>query len=236
MTIHETWLNAHLYSGDVCLDLGSNEGTWALQLRKQFKEVYCVEPIPQLADFLIRRRFPTITGLLAGQGGFLRPLHVYANTELSATTPRKDQDKPEYTFYAPTFRLDEVVRSFGIGPGRVDFVKVDIEGDEGEVLADTRFLFAAHRPDMIIEIHSENNGLQVEDVLRRNDYLFDVVRHPRYIPGSEEWGAHYWMVTRRPVADQTDKAEAARPVFDNRVETPRTERSAAASDHQPVST
>lgn len=47
----------------------------------------------------------------------------------------------------PMVRLDDAL------PGPVDFVKIDVEGYEGHVLAGAQRLLAEHRPTLFVEIH-----------------------------------------------------------------------------------
>lgn len=78
-------------------------------------------------------------------------------------------------------------------PAPPDFVKIDVEGFEYNVLEGMRNTILLHRPTMFIEIHGVTNAMKKENVqkiagyLHNLDYeLFSVEMHkrvsPSYIP------------------------------------------------------
>ena len=84
--------------------------------------------------------------------------------------------------------LDAYAEATGLWPG---FLKIDVEGHELEVLRGaTRILTSG--PELLIEIHSEQLGEDIKDLLA-DDFLIEVVRHPHYPAGSELWLTHHWL-------------------------------------------
>jgi len=59
------------------------------------------------------------------------------------------------------------VRNFGAEP---DFIKCDVEGAEVEVFRGAQRLLAEKRPDILCEIHSEENRRALLDELVRLGY------------------------------------------------------------------
>jgi hypothetical protein len=81
--------------------------------------------------------------------------------------------------------------------GRVDFIKIDVEGAEGEVLLGAERTIQHDRPRMIIEVHTYLKGLMIGGLLKVWDYAVTAVRHPAYteVPGDVTlWDDHYWLV------------------------------------------
>lgn len=89
----------------------------------------------------------------------------------------------------PCITLDEYVKLTGLFPA---FIKIDVEGHEAEVLRGaSELLHTQARPQMLIEVHSEQLGREVSELLFRN-YDLDLVRHPHYAYGSLLWRTHFW--------------------------------------------
>ncbi len=74
----------------------------------------------------------------------------------------------------------------------VSFIKIDVEGHEYLVLLGAMNLIRAQRPEMLIEIHSQLLGDQIEELLHPL-YRLNVIRHPHYSEGTELWRTHFWM-------------------------------------------
>ena len=72
-----------------------------------------------------------------------------------------------------------------------DFVKIDVEGHELDVLLGAEKLINSRPPEMLIEIHSEKLGRDVEAMLRPF-YRLETVRHPHYAEGSPLFRTHFW--------------------------------------------
>ncbi len=70
------------------------------------------------------------------------------------------------------------------------FIKIDVEGHEGEVLRGATKVLE-RSPQMLIEVHSESLGEFIQNLLQERYYL-DLVRHPHYAPGSVLWRTHFW--------------------------------------------
>lgn len=74
---------------------------------------------------------------------------------------------------------------------RVGFIKIDVEGHELRVLRGALQLIESSRPEMLIEIHSEELGEDIFDLLK-SQYAVETVRHPHYEFGSLLWRTHFW--------------------------------------------
>jgi FkbM family methyltransferase len=79
-----------------------------------------------------------------------------------------------------------------------DFVKIDVEGHEWHVLAGMQQVLREHRPNLLIEVHTEDLGRSIYAHLADDHhYSVQTIRHSHYQPGSSFWRSHYWLRARR---------------------------------------
>jgi FkbM family methyltransferase len=164
----------------VVYDCGANVGFFSLILANLVGpsgRVFAFEPSPESLGCL---------RLLPGLNGFphlaVIPEAVWERTETlrfaqtepgsSSVTDRVEgaygTPAPEHGIAVPAVALDDFV--YGRGNPPPQFIKVDVEGSEGKVLAGARRLLAEHRPDLLLEIHGEP-GREVWSLLRELNYV-----------------------------------------------------------------
>lgn len=85
--------------------------------------------------------------------------------------------------------LDDFCASIGRYP---DFLKIDVEGHEGHVLAGATEVLK-RRPQMLIEVHSQVLGDLIAELLQ-SAYDVRTIRHPHYQPNTTLWRTHFWYV------------------------------------------
>jgi FkbM family methyltransferase len=117
----------------VVLDLGANHGDFTAVMSERYgAKVTAVEPNPALADGLSARGADAVmSAALAPRGGTVN-LTIDANDQSSTIMPG-GSTATTGTVEVPALTMGEVLA--GVGDGRVDLVKLDIEGAELEVLA-----------------------------------------------------------------------------------------------------
>lgn len=148
--------------GDTVVDVGANIGEWTLQMADAVGpggRVIAIEPIPHLAEALQKstwannlRQVSIAAVALSeseGQGEFSVER---ANTGGSRLGRYCAEACDTITVRVET--LDGLIARSKIG--RVDFIKVDVEGFELEVLRGARATLARHRPPMYLEVGAED--------------------------------------------------------------------------------
>lgn len=191
----EPWLLAHVPPmGGVALDVGANVGAWSRLLARRFDRVYAMEPNPTLHGEL--RSIARVE--VVPYGAFWRSMDLeyvtYADSaHLSSHFVQRGINTGERTgsVRLPVCRID----TLGFD-GAVDFVKVDVEGEEVKALCGANGMIEHDRPKMVIEVHSTVARRGIEWLLRDWDYRTEEVRHPYYATRSEFWECHYWLIAK----------------------------------------
>lgn len=196
MTFSETWLEKYLpEKGRTFIDVGANVGEYTLKLAPRFDRVIAFEPNSQAHDVLKEEIEKNHIGnvvlyrlALSKRGGF-QAFNIFENSVHtsrvmdSETNINAGQTIARVAF--PTAKLD----SFSYRS--VDFIKIDVEGMEDEVVKGGLLTICQHRPIMLIEIHAPLNEDKIRRMLR--GFRFEVIRHPHYKPTDRYYTWHYWL-------------------------------------------
>jgi FkbM family methyltransferase len=192
-----TWDILSAAHGSCAWDVGANIGQSTRVLARHFDRVLAFEPCAEsyciLHDempdnveclpFAVGRRDGTVrldvaeysigTGQLVAPG---RPLPGWGDRKGSRRVPCRS--------------LDSLLRH---NPPP-DFVKIDTEGGEVEVLTGGRRLFSEVRPAVVVEVHREEHGPMVRELLP--GYELAEYRHGDYVTyGGRVWRNHYWLAS-----------------------------------------
>lgn len=153
------------------IDVGANVGIFSMYLSKHFREVVAVEPIPRLARQLQRalplncRALALALGDNEGVVNMRVPIDL-AGRAVPALATLSEHNRLELipkrgvTVHAVQCqRIDTVAAAMN----SLVFVKIDVEGFEGEVLRGATQLLSQQRPVLQIEIGRAHNP-RYEDV------------------------------------------------------------------------
>jgi FkbM family methyltransferase len=167
----------HVPPGSVAYDIGANIGIHTLLLSRlvgRHGQVYAFEPVPTLYERLCEnvRLNPSLPaarpvqlalGDSSGTAAFYTGHHAGAG-HLAASGP-EDGDR----IVVPTSKLDEFVyRDHHAPPG---FVKIDVEGAEGSVLAGAELVLTNARPIVMVDLHTPAQDLAVGRSLSEAGYV-----------------------------------------------------------------
>ena len=98
------------------------------------------------------------------------------------------------------------IDSLAAETGAPDFVKIDTEGHEVQVLAGAAGVLAAGGTDWLIEFHSPGAHEECLRVLREAGCAVETVRHPHYPVGSPMWSQHAWIKATAPARSRARSA------------------------------
>jgi FkbM family methyltransferase len=147
------------------IDVGANVGIFTRYLASYFAEVVAVEPIPYLADRLMRSApanvavRPVALGGNAGSVTLRVPINAVGNEMPALSTAASGNSLtfiPKTGFverHVEMQTLDDVAAQIA----NLAFVKIDVEGFEGSVLAGATRLLQRERPVIQLEIGRAHN-------------------------------------------------------------------------------
>jgi FkbM family methyltransferase len=167
----------HVAAGSVAYDVGANIGIHTLLLSRLVGtrgQVYAFEPVPTLfarlsenlrlnPDLPSAKPVQLALGDRSGTEVFYTGHHAGAG-HLAASGPETGD-----RILVPTSRLDEFVYQEHHAPP--EFMKIDVEGAEGSVLAGAEQVLLAARPILMIDLHTPVQDLAVGRSLTRAGYV-----------------------------------------------------------------
>ncbi len=188
------WDVIRLATGNTAFDIGANGGLVSTQLSGRFETVVACEPAIE-----------SYARLESSSPANVRPLNVAVSKERGTLSLRETtltgkwgelftgESMPwgDHVGYreVQAVTLDDLSSTYGFP----DFIKVDTEGHEVQVLQGGPATLLS-RPRFVIEIHSVENGAIVESMLDAASMPYDLHHHPGYGQSSRRL-AHYWVAS-----------------------------------------
>lgn len=200
--MEEPWLIEFIdraaQAGGIAFDIGANTGTLTKEFSSRFDGVVAVEPDPRAfailsagADKNVSCQHAAATRGFGAVELHLRPSHLQSSLLLEHPIGGSDQAEapPVETVGVNGLTLDYLLfvarERFGEKP--VSFVKIDVEGSEGDVLAGATDP-AFRRVRWLIEVHDRE--LEVGLELERLGYdAIDIIPHP----APKAHPKHFWI-------------------------------------------
>lgn len=176
--------------GEVALDIGANVGAWSYELLQRYKVVHAIEP--QLECFADLRRleeaYPNryyIHRFAAWHNNGSLRLHVRRDsglTNICGIDAAVDRP-PISTEYDVACQPADFLNL------AVDFIKIDTEGAELEVLKGLQTTLTRAKPTLLVEYHTaENRDWLMAWLTNRKGY------QPQNLPINEQLG---WILAKR---------------------------------------
>lgn len=158
------WFN---HGSDVFIDVGAFIGRYSVILNNRFKKIYAFEPswstYQRLKKNILINKIENVSALrlaLMDQNGFFD-----MNIKYTPGTNSLLNDKNLLGLeLVECCRLDDLIFN-----GKIDLIKIDVEGAEKEVLRGAEETIRVNRPRIIIEVEKENR-LFVKSFMLALDY------------------------------------------------------------------
>ncbi|MEZ4779881.1 MAG: FkbM family methyltransferase [Flavobacteriaceae bacterium] len=162
------------FSNHTALDIGANIGTHALPLSRIFKKVICFEPHPFLFEVLkINTR---------GKGAFeYHKVGLYSeNRTASLVVPKNNLGGGTLSFEGKGDYTVELKKGDNIIKEPFAFAKIDVEGQEAQVVSGMEELIAKYKPIICFEfIHKDPESLSIFKVLEKLGYQNFYIPHSK---------------------------------------------------------
>ena len=193
-------------SGWVCADIGANIGYLTLLMARCCEpggKVYAFEALPSNAE--LARENVAINNL--AERVVVENLAV---SDGSASRVFLYEGDPSFEFsllsrvgHTGGLEVSAVtLDSYFAGKDRLDFVKMDIEGAEGQAVRGMRHVLHNQRPTCLIEIHGELGMPAFSELISAGYTLFDLDGHP--ISHSDLSRESIFHILARPLAHGGD--------------------------------
>jgi FkbM family methyltransferase len=208
-------IDAFVNDGDVCFDIGANVGALTLPMARRVGaggKVYAFEPGPPAYERLVRN-----LSLNSGLADRVVPLQLGVGAERGTLhwAPGDNANPADATLLQSTGVPVRVVtvdaHTAAERLTKLDFVKIDVEGMEYEVLLGGRATWAAHRPVFYLETERRFDAIRAFPALERIEALLRELGYELYRVGKD---MRLTAVTAATMGGNT----LAVPVGDRRVE------------------
>lgn len=170
----ETLVIKHLdVSGVVALDVGANKGTFTEYLWLRFNKVYAIEPNIKMIPFIRTSPNVTVLNFAAWDKNEIRSYNDYhSSSEIFSDAALNQHYKNHSEFTSIDvfcLRLDL------IDFGKVDYIKIDVEGAEINALEGCRGILEESKPELLIEVHSNKYLQQLLKILDSVKYKHEII-------------------------------------------------------------
>lgn len=179
-TDSSNYLMNYLEKSEVIFDIGANIGQTAFNMSKTQQAkglnpvVYAFEPYPKtfqkLEDNIRKNTELAIKAFNLGLGSQKGSLHMMQHHALNSGGFRMTSDTSN-SIVVPVISLDEFVSENGIRA--IDFIKIDVEGFELEVLKGAQETIRRFRPVIVFEYSVENILAQQGNIPEALDELIN---------------------------------------------------------------
>jgi FkbM family methyltransferase len=157
-----TFFERFVGRNSVVVDLGANMGAFSSQMASKYGcSCFAVEPNPECFAYL--HKYERVTPLnlaISDQEGEMR-FYVANNSEASSFVRTSQSDRE---IVVRTMRLDALAQRHGLG--RIDLLKIDIEGAEIALLGSLPDVFFQRVGQIAIEFHDFCGLVSREEVAR----------------------------------------------------------------------
>ena len=147
----------------VALDIGAHVGLWAVDMANHFKELICFEPIKESRECLIKN--------MADRNITNYRIHKCALGSKSGTVKLNTNDNNSGNPYVDKNGNEEAqIKTLDMfGFAKIDFIKIDVEGYEFEILKGGEHTLKVCKPIIVLEAkdkHYERYDTNFREIMK----------------------------------------------------------------------
>ena len=169
----------------LAIDIGGHVGLWSVDLAEFFKGVWIFEPVPQFRECLVKN----LKDKLEKNNYRIEPIAL-GNKSNQDVKLKLGGDNSGDTHISDDGEISVPIKKLdSYGLKEVDYIKIDAEGYELEVLKGAEWTLAENRPMVVIEIkdkhfkrygtefldgvkkHMEDRGYYIENVINSEAFF-----------------------------------------------------------------
>jgi FkbM family methyltransferase len=148
----------YMPKGGTLIDIGANIGLISLGCATHAGRIYAIEPGEETYEILKTKVAPcpnvTVHKLLIGQNKASKTFLFNSTDPTGSTSVAKDADFSAHSNLVPTTYTAVSLDSFATNIEHIDFIKIDTEGSEIEILKSAEQTIARHKPTALIEFNA----------------------------------------------------------------------------------
>ena len=161
----------------VCIDGGANHGVFTVEMARRAAKVISVEPQPLMAELIMANVAINELGhkVIMHHGGLGAenttiniPMLNYSEVNNYGAYSLDMEAPNDHKFPIPIKTIDQLIKDHNLK--KVDFIKLDVEGMELDVLKGAIDTIDLNRPVMLVECDKEDSGSAVLEYIDDLDY------------------------------------------------------------------
>jgi FkbM family methyltransferase len=179
---NEAALEAYVPEGEIAIDIGCNVGQWARFLSGRFKTVHGIDPQPDCIEAV--QAIPNVIGHKVAAWSNIGRLMFRQNINVAGEWQGAIVGTDAFIVAkseAGHFEVDCCPVDILSIPGKIDFVKVDVDGAEVQALLGCQEILKRHHPTLIIEAHNDENRAFLMVWLVKLGYSPTILLEPRIV-------------------------------------------------------
>jgi len=143
----------HIPNGRTAIDCGANNGKWTRPLADFFEKIIAVEPDPR-AYQINKRQLPENAYIIHAAVGFEEGMMDFSVYPQSMNSRLGSYDGAKEVVSVSVITLNKFLAE------DVDFIKIDVEGAEKDVLNGGAELIVEKKPVLVVETHSTEKAVK----------------------------------------------------------------------------
>lgn len=166
--------------GKVFIDIGAHMGKYPILVGDKYRKVIAVEAQKNNFSFLrknigannLSKKIIAVHKAAFWKNIKQQKLYIQKDTSAGHTLIKDFDKKSLNVEFVDTITVDELLYKFKIDPKDVDFVKIDVEGVEFDVLRGMKQTLSEGHAQLIIEIWDDNKKsfANIKNILKQHGY------------------------------------------------------------------